>query len=85
MLYPLFLPSIWATMSKNCIVDEFIAVDENGQLTIWSVDELTVDDLTVDELTVDELTGYLPYVTFNKARSFKLPNRTSVSLSKGKH
>ena len=45
-------------MSKNCIVDEFIAVDENGQLTIWSVDELTVDDLTVDELTVDELTCY---------------------------
>ena len=58
MLYPLFLPSIWATMSKNCIVDEFIAVDENGQLTIWSVDELTLDDLTVDELTVDELTCY---------------------------
>ena len=40
----------------NCVVDELVAVDENVQQTIWSVDELTVDDSTVDELTVDDST-----------------------------
>ena len=71
---PYFLPSIWATMSKNCIVDEFIAVDENGQLTIWSVDELTVDDLTVDELTVDELTCYREMCKSNERKNISKAN-----------